>query len=56
MACIDGTKNRIEQNGTDAILSPSFSGNPLIRLNTLITASMAGERGASVSSLPEIKT
>ena len=56
IACIDGTNNRIEQNGTDAIISPSFSGNPLTRLNILIAASIAGERGSSASSLPDTKT
>lgn len=60
MACVDATNNRIEQNATPAapyaLPSPSLSDNPVTRLNTLITASIAGDNGASGSSLPDIKT
>lgn len=54
IAWVDATSNRIEQN--EALVSSSFSENPDTRLNTLITASIAGERGASGSSFPEIST
>lgn len=60
MACVDATNNRIEQNTAAAVpnrlASPSASDNPETRLNILITASIAGERGASGSSFPEINT
>lgn len=59
MACVEATKNRIEQkafSSAAALGSSSLSGNPLTRLNTLITASIAGDNGASSSSFPDIST
>lgn len=60
MACVDATNSRIEQNATPAapatLPSPSLSGSPLTRLNILITASIAGDNGASGSSFPDINT
>lgn len=56
----DATNNRIEQNAIPAapraLPSPLFSGSPLMRLNILITASIAGDKGDSGSSFPEIRT
>lgn len=60
MACVDATNNRIEQNATaaapDAFASSSLSGNPFMRLEILITASIAGDNDTSGSSFPDIKT
>lgn len=60
IACVDATNNRIEEKATtaapDALESPSLSDNPEIRLKTRMTASIAGERGASGSSFPDIST
>ena len=60
LACVDATNNRLEQNATPAapgaLISPSLSGSPLTRLNTLITASIAGDNGSSISSLEDIST
>lgn len=53
MACVDATNNLIEQN---AAPDASLSANPLTRLNTLITAFIAGDNGASGSSFPDIST
>lgn len=60
MACVDATNNLIEQNATPAapvvLPSPSPSGSPLTRLKILIMASIAGDKAASGSSFPDIKT
>lgn len=54
IACVEATNKRMEQNPDT--LSPSISDNPETRLKTLITASIAGERGASGSSFPDMST
>jgi len=49
----------MEQNArpaADSLFSASISDNPKTRLKILITASIAGERTASVSSLPDTST
>ncbi|WVZ20144.1 hypothetical protein V8G54_007466 [Vigna mungo] len=49
----------MEQNArptADSLFSASISDNPKTRLNILITASIAGERAASISSLPDTST
>lgn len=61
IACVEATNKRMEQNAAPAapnvlLLSSSVSDNPETRLNTLITASIAGERGASGSSFPDTST
>lgn len=56
-ACVDATSSLIEQNAAPAAPGkfPSAS-SPLTRLNTLITASIAGDNAASGSSFPDIRT
>lgn len=57
IACVEATNKRMEQNvAPAATLLPSVSDNPETRLKTLITASIAGERGASGSSFPDTST
>jgi len=57
IACVEATNKRTEQNASPAALfSPSISDNPEIRLKILMTASIAGERGASGSSFPDMST
>jgi hypothetical protein len=60
IACVEATNKRIEQNAAaaapDPVLLSSVSVNPETRLKTLITASIAGESGASKSSFPDIST
>ena len=60
VACGESTNNRTEQNAIEAapdtLESSSLSGSPLTRLAILSTASIAGDRTASGSSLPDIKT
>lgn len=56
MACIDATKNWIEHEVPALIESPSLEDKSQTRLNTLMAASIAGERGASGSSFPVIST
>lgn len=60
IACVEATNKRMEQNAAPAapnVLSmPSTSDNPDTRLKTFITASIAGERGASKSSFPDTST
>jgi len=57
IACVEATNKRTEQNATaDALFLASISENPETRLKTLITASIAGERGASRSSFPDMST
>lgn len=59
-ACDDATSSLMEQNAApatpDKLTSSSPSERPVTRLNTLITATIAGDNAASSSSLPDIRT
>uniref|UniRef100_A0A7C9DBJ5 Uncharacterized protein n=1 Tax=Opuntia streptacantha TaxID=393608 RepID=A0A7C9DBJ5_OPUST len=57
MACVDATSSLIEQNAAASAADLSSpSPRPVTRLNTLMTASIAGDKGASGSSFPDIRT
>uniref|UniRef100_A0A7C9E3L0 Uncharacterized protein n=1 Tax=Opuntia streptacantha TaxID=393608 RepID=A0A7C9E3L0_OPUST len=58
IACVDATNSLTEQNAAASAAEPlsSPSLRPVIRLKTLITASIAGDKGASGSSFPDIRT
>lgn len=60
IACDDDTNSLTEQNAAQAAaapaVSPSLGDRPDIRLNTLTTASIAGDNCASGSSFPDIST